>query len=72
MEEKSNTSATVAASDKAVGDSRQEQQTRLTEQGEKLPGVAEAMAAYRRFAPYAPAATPSVAPVVYSTGGNAS
>ncbi len=55
------------------GGSRQEQQANLAEQGEKLPGVAEAMAAYRKFAPYVPAtAAPSSVPVVYSTGGNAS
>lgn len=71
MEEKTNTNAT-ATSDEIAGGSRQEQQANLAEQGEKLPGVAEAMAAYRRFAPYAPATTPSAVPVVYSTGGNAS
>jgi hypothetical protein len=72
MEEKTNANAT-AASDKVPGDSRQEQQANLVEQGEKLPGVAEAMTAYRKFAPHVPATTaPSSAPVVYSTGGNAS
>ena len=72
MEERMDTNA-MATSDKIAGDSRQEQQANLAEQGEKLPGVAEAMAAYRKFAPYVPAtATPSSAPVVYSTGGNAS
>jgi hypothetical protein len=71
MEEKTNTNA--AASDEVAGDSRQEQQASLVEQGEKLPGVEEAMAAYRRFAPHVPpTAAPSSAPVVYSTGGNAS
>lgn len=70
--EKTNTSAT-AASDNVAGESRQEQQANLAEQGEKLPGVAEAMASYRKFAPYVPVTTaPSSAPVVYSTGGNAS
>jgi hypothetical protein len=72
MEEKMNQNAT-AASDKVAGESRQEQQANLVEQGEKLPGVAEAMVAYRRFAPHVPpTAAPSSAPVVYSTGGNAS
>ncbi len=72
MEEKANQTA-AAASDEVAGDSRQEQQESLVEQGEKLPGVAEAMAAYRRFAPYVPpTAAPSSVPVVYSTGGNAS
>ena len=72
MEEKTNTNTTVT-SDEVAGDSRQEQQANLVEKGEKLPGVEEAMAAYRRFAPHVPpAAAPSSAPVVYSTGGNAS
>jgi hypothetical protein len=71
MEEKTNANAT-AASYKVPGDSRQEQQANLVEQGEKLPGVAEAMIAYRKFAPCVPVAAASSAPVVYSTGGNAS
>jgi hypothetical protein len=72
MEEKTNTGAT-ATFDEVAGGSRQEQQANLVEQGEKLPGVEEAMDAYRRFAPHVPpTAAPSSAPVVYSTGGNAS
>lgn len=72
MEEKVNANAT-ATLDEVAGGSRQEQQADLVEQGEKLPGVEEAMAAYRRFAPHVPStAAPSSAPVVYSTGGNAS
>ena len=71
MEEQTN--AVVAAPDEgARGSRRQKQQANLTKQGEKLPGVAEAMVAYRRFAPHAPATTLSVAPVPYSTGSNAS
>ncbi len=61
----------LAVTNSVAENGRQEQQANLVEQGEKLPGVAEAMAAYQRFAPYAPRAVPSSPPVVYSTGGNA-
>ncbi len=50
---------------------RQQQQSELVDRGERLPGVADALAAYRKFAPYAPAATVRTRPVAYSTGGNA-
>lgn len=61
----------LAVTSSVAENNRQEQQASLVEQGEKLPGVAEAMAAYQRFAPYAPRAVAPSAPVVYSTGGNA-
>ncbi len=61
----------LAATNNVTENTRQDQQANLVEQGEKLPGVAEAMAAYQRFAPYAPQAMVTSPPVVYSTGGNA-
>lgn len=50
----------------------QRQQSELVDRGERLPGVADALAAYRKFAPHVPttSARPQP-PVVYSTGGNA-
>lgn len=65
-------------SDRAVSNSqaqesrRQREQSELVEQSERLAGVADAMAAYRKFAPYVPTtSTDRPQPVVYSTGGNA-
>lgn len=60
----------LAATNSVAENTRQDQQANLVEQGEKLPGVAKAMAAYQRFAPYAPHAIVASTPVVYSTGGN--
>ncbi len=55
----------------ALETDRQQQQSELVDRGERLPGVADALAAYRKFAPYAPVAAVPVRPVAYSTGGNA-
>ncbi len=53
-------------------DGRQKEQAVLVKEGERLAGVAEALAAYRAFAPYVPAAaSPATPVVVYGTGGNA-
>jgi hypothetical protein len=51
---------------------RQAAQEELVEQAQRQPGVAEAMAAYRAFAPYADApVAPAPATTSYDTGGNA-
>jgi hypothetical protein len=61
----------AAADPRQTGDAQLEQQG-LVEQGRRLPGVADAIDAYGRVAPYAPGPTYSVAvPIRNATGGNA-
>ena len=51
---------------------RQTAQEELVKEAEKQPGVAEAMAAYRAFAPYTAAPVAAEPPTTsYATGGNA-
>ena len=52
--------------------SRQTGQEELVKKAQKQPGVAEAMAAYRAFAPYVAPPAAAVRPTVsYATGGKA-
>lgn len=50
---------------------RQREQERLVAEGQRLPGVAEALEMYGRYAPYVPQQASSTTVIRHSTGGNA-
>lgn len=55
---------------KSRATSRQDEQLELVERGQKIPGVAEAMAAYGAVMPYVPKVDNAVPTMRYATGAN--